>query len=731
METALGSETRERGHLLAHAIHLLPLAFFLLLSLALTWPMPLAFDKQLISSGGDARHNLWILWHTKEALFGSEPLFSTQLLYYPTGISLLTHGLGPITGFFALPFWPWGPEAAHNGAVLIGLALSGYFTYLLARALELNRSISLFAGLALLVAPMHLAGIYGHMTKVFLGMLPLVLLTLVYALDERRSPWWAVAVAFAMLGAVLHSGYQFIYAGMAVALFAVMKLASAESNDRRLFLLRRLVLVGLASAIVAGPLLFATFRATQNPLMRVEVNREALNNHPDLLEFFVPVPHSRLLGKGAKSFLNGQGVRPTVETTVSLSYTGLALVALGLRRRSRRTRHWTLITLVLAVLALGPSLKLAGQSSFTAYELPIILPYAFVSDIPGLNFMRASGRFMMLGYVTFAIAAAFGLHQLTSRYPQYKIPLVLLAMGLLLVERWPEPWPMETLRPMPAFYQQIANDDEMYGVFDLPIVPTARTWYPGYASYYQMYQMTHGKGIHSGYISRTYQTHPDLPCVFPILRATRSDVQVNGKAARCYDNTLYDLSLLNYRYVVYHKGYDNLGKHLPASWNAPTRLRFEDAFFRDQEPLVDDELVTVYEIPDPDTLDLRPTMGLGQNWYSQEPDLRWARSPALLFLSVPEAQSLQLEIDLFAVFKPYRNLFMGDEGRMQLHLDGELVADVEVTTDELVVIPFDAPAGLHELSLTLEAGNFSPANYGERDTRVLSFAIRSINLVTE
>ncbi len=50
---------------------------------------------------------------------------------------MLTDGVGVINGFFALPFWHWGAEAAYNGTILVGLALSGYCMFLLARELGL------------------------------------------------------------------------------------------------------------------------------------------------------------------------------------------------------------------------------------------------------------------------------------------------------------------------------------------------------------------------------------------------------------------------------------------------------------------------------------------------------------------------------------------------------------------------------------------------------------------
>jgi hypothetical protein len=147
--------------------HTLILLLYTLLSLAFTWPMAQSFTSQIPGTSNDAHNGLWVMWHVKEAMAGREPLFSLPLLYYPEGATLLTHVPGPLLGFFALPFWPWGPEAAHNGAVLISFIVTGYAMYLLGRTLGFKHWVAFFTGVLLLVAPMHLLGLWGHTTKIF------------------------------------------------------------------------------------------------------------------------------------------------------------------------------------------------------------------------------------------------------------------------------------------------------------------------------------------------------------------------------------------------------------------------------------------------------------------------------------------------------------------------------------------------------------------------------------
>lgn len=707
--------------------YVLPLLLFAALTVALSWPTVRDFGSKLVSNGGDARHNLWVLWHYKEALLGRTAWFSTDLLYYPQGASLLTHGLGPVMALFALPFWPWGAVAAHNGATLVGFCLTGYFMYLLARGLILKRGVALFAGLMLLTAPMHLAGLWGHMTKVFLGLLPLALLAFHHALQPQRSRWWTVATALVMLATLLHNGYQFVFATLALGLYAAVALLAADPVGRA-DILKRSLLVAVAGLVIVGPLLFATVQASQTETVSISRNLESFQNQPDVAEFVLPSYSSRFFGRMVLDFLARYEVKPTIETTVSLPLTGMLLSLLVLLKGRKEGRWWLLLTLIFVVLAMGPALKLLGTRNFTEYGLPVILPYALMTQLPGMDFMRAPGRFMMIGYVTFAMAGAFGLAWLSSRLPRLATPIILAASLLLLLESWPRLWPQEALRPVPQFYRELAADPALYGVFDLPIKPASTAWDVGYSSYYQMYQMTHGKGIAAGYLSRVYERHPLFPCFFS-LEPTRPDVLVNGEPASCYVNAQHKLVQHGYRYVVWHKPQEEYPEYKPGSWGEDKAREFIDTAFGQVAPLVDDDLVRVYTVGSlAGTSELTTTIELGDNWYGIDAVARWAASPATLSITSPRQQRALLQIAPATMHDPRSANGAGTEGVLTVRVDNRFSTSVNLVTDETASVPIPLLPGSQTITLTLQAGNFHPTDYGELDSRLLSFSIRSINL---
>lgn len=705
--------------------HGIALLFFCLMSMLLSWPTVAHFTTSITSSDVDAKHNLWLFWHVQRFVTGKEGLFDAPLLYYPHGISLFTHGVGPMTGFFALPFWWLGPEAAYNGSLIVSLTLTGYFSYLLARKLGFRRAEALFCGLMLLSAPMCLGGLTNHVTKVFLGAQPLLLLVLHNMLDLKRSHWWGVATGAALLVVWLHNGYQFVFSSFAVLFFWLAAFILAQRGERFEYF-KRAIIFAISCAIFVLPMLIQVQIASSNPAINVDASVDS-RLRPDLVQYLLPVHHSLLFGDWTLSILEPLGNKVTInlETAVSLSLAGIALSLVALFAAKGPSRRWVLFTLICVIISLGPSLQVYGISKFGEAKSEILLPYSFINQLPGLEFMRAPGRWMMMGFVAFAVATTFGLGALTQRFPRQRMLIIGFASALVLIEVWPQPFPQEVLPKAPPFYQQIAKDTETYGVFDLPVKESKGLSYNGWSYFYtssihQVLQITHGKGIVAGYISRTYSRHPLFNELFNLRSPT---IYIDGEEAR-YKTFQHDLAAQNYRYVVLHKNLFGEGRGEEGYQSAK---EFTERVFGDTQPYYEDEATTVYKVePDPNRVQLH----LGTNWRSAENDWRWAASPATLLVNAPTAQEVVLEIVPAHLHDPSTANQLGEIGRLNIQVgDFQTSLDVHIDLPSEVRIPLSG--GEQTITLSLEAGNFTPEGADLSEIPALSFAVRSINLKTQ
>jgi hypothetical protein len=573
---------------------------YLFLAIAASWPLARDFATYTVGDVHyDERHAIWVLWYTAQALALRVSWPDTTHLLFPHGISVLVDGVGPLNGVLALPFWPWGAAAAFNGTALLGVALSGWSLYALARAIGLTRGPAFVAGALFLLWPIHLISLTGHLEKLFVGMLPLTLLAGLRAFDPDRSKSWLVVPGVALLGALLQNGNQFIFAALGVAVVGVQTWLAA-APDARPARLRRMVIAGVLSLVVCAPLLLAIIHVMRDPTLHVALGEQTRYYSPDALSLLLPAPHQRwavwlfpshmhltnyvwaptLSALGPAEDWYGVGL----ETSVTVPLTAIALCVLAWRDRTGRA--WTIFALIFTVLCLGPRLRLFGAM------LPIALPYDALQHVPGLDVMRTPGRFMMLASVGFALAAGIGLSALQRRRPSSSRLVLVGAALLIAAECWPRTFAQTALPRVPEFYRQIAAGARPAGpVLDLP-----HGWYnrSDRASAYMYYQTIHHQPIAWSYLSRYHKRFPN-PGLDPLWNLGLPA----GAALRAR------ITALGFRYVVWHK-YSGMfvggrvSTGMLAQPNGPPTPLAQHPIFRDAfagvTPLYEDPLVVVFGV---------------------------------------------------------------------------------------------------------------------------------------
>ena len=695
--------------------HLIAIITYFLLCIVVLHPLLANFTTKIIHDGDDAISNLWLIWHTQLAILGHTQLLSAPELYYPISPSLLVHAFGPLMGIVTLPFHPLGPIAAYNAAVALGTVASAYFTYRLARVMGLPVTASILAGVIVVMAPARLSKTLGHTEHIFVGLIPLALLLLYHTMCSARWMRWSLGTAVVVTITAIHSGYQLVFVGITMILFGVY-LICATRNRRHGCV--RLLVTALTAIVLCGPYLVAARSAAADHRLWIRHNLSSLSISPDLAQLFTPTPMNQLywLIWGSNSHPIGQ---QGFETWVYIPYTCIILCLIAVRRADARI--WLTIGICCVVFALGPALRLFGQNTFTDYHLTLLLPYSILTSLPGFEFMRVPGRFMLPAFIAISIASAFGFASIVGSSMLRRVFVTTVVVTALLVETWPVSWPVQDIPDAPLFYKQVASEEGFFGILDLPT--GSADFYAPYSSRYMMMQITHGKAIAAGYLARPYRTHPVFPCVFGGLRF--GDVfQVNGRSVECPENGLRDLYQKGYRYIVVHKtAPEALG---------PDNSIMERRLVKEQIPYYEDEQVRVYRVPAWDELPpIYAAVEPGDSWYQPEPTLQWAASPATISIWSPTAQGMVLEIDIVAVHDPRSPEKIGQSGSLTIRLPCGAAWNFPVRAGGAIQVPLEVRPGSQSVWLELEGGNFRASDKGTLDLRELSFAVRRINLVTD
>lgn len=596
------------------------LALYTLLTLALTYPLVRDLGRAIPGDSFDGWQNYWNFWWIKQSLVDQlrNPLW-TDMLYAPSGVSLLFHTLNPFNGVVTLPVQLAGNLfLAYNGAVLLAFAAGGLGTYLLVyEVLSATRrpvpwAAPFIAGLIFAFSPYHLAHLLGHMQLISLQWIPFYALYLWRGLQRAqtgRFTWHdSVKAGLCLLLVALCDWYYLFYCLLLTVVAVVWVLGSllwrAWRSGERLALSRVwpvVIMPGLSFlllALVLSPILVPMVREAQAFSFMVPPASESTRLSADLLAFVTPSGFHPWWGAAVRTWADRTYTSSFSEYTVFVGFAALGLAVLGAWGGGRGRWFWLVATLTFFVLALGPVLHVAGQTNVLPGGGQLRLPYAWLYDALALmRISRSVSRFAVMVMLGIAVLAAMGVAWLLTRLssrPRLRAVTPWLLAGAILFEFLPVPYPVSP-PDTPAWYTTLAQTPGRGAVLNLPV-----NWdRPGYL----LYQTVHGRPLTVGYISRddprTFTTR--VP-VLEQLRALGPDV-LTDDVPRIGRSVL---AWLGVEYVVL----DNYKMPGPAEREPTTAIA--RAVFGDQPPVWADERLTVYRLQPPAALE--PFLVLGSGW---------------------------------------------------------------------------------------------------------------------
>jgi hypothetical protein len=374
---------------------------FLALAAWATRPLVLDLAGTTLIGPDPARH-LWATSWAASHLFRQG--FFDGNIFYPFGHGLLYADFSLGSVVLVAPLRPLvrDPVPLFNLATLLALAFSGWTFHLLVRSLTGRLSAGLLTGILAGFASHQLYHVY-HLNLLSTGWIPLLLLGL-HRLAER--PGWPAALLAAVSFSLTaqSSGYYAVIATLLAVLFAA---AHPRALSRRACLLW-----SLAAALGALALTWP-YLAAYAELRRLVGLSRAERLSVDLA--FQPLrdlgSHGYLWG----SILGHGGER---------MFPGLlapVLAAVAVVRRVRHAAFYVASALLLAVLALGPELEVAGRR--------VWLPYRLLFALPPLDSMRHPYTFAAVATFALAVLAGLGWASLgVARRPWAGALVVLLAI---------------------------------------------------------------------------------------------------------------------------------------------------------------------------------------------------------------------------------------------------------------------------------------------------------------
>ena len=168
---------------------LVPL-YFVLVTVAFTWPAALNLSSSVVGDLGDNLHFAWLMGWFDQALLQDLrwPFFAPQL-NYPEGWDLARSETTPLLAVLGIPFTRiGGPLFAYNVVALATFVLTGWMEYAWVKKLTQNRLAALLSGTLFAFLPFRFAHYrVGHLNILGTMWFPLFFYSLFSVLQKGKA----------------------------------------------------------------------------------------------------------------------------------------------------------------------------------------------------------------------------------------------------------------------------------------------------------------------------------------------------------------------------------------------------------------------------------------------------------------------------------------------------------------------------------------------------------------
>ncbi len=529
----------------AARIHLLIIGIYLVLSLALTYPLVLHFTTHVPGSATwafDEYTFLWNMWWFKYSIFDlqTNPLHSS-FIFYPLGISLVLYTYHLHNALLAVPLQPFLSLATINNLLLIGsLTLSGYGTFLLLKYLLTAQRPTLGTDFQSVAQQCHgdsslhspscrgmaafLGGVVyaftasrfvylalGHYNFASNHWIPFYALYVIKTIRETRAKNALWAGIFLTLTLSCEMTY-----GIFLAVFTIVYLLfTSRKKILNIQFARRLGLLTITFLLAYSPMLYFIFKEMLYGGYTLEGWGDALKLSTDLLGFFTPTKLHPLWGgdwvRELRAVVEGTA-RFSDVNTVFVGYVTLLLAIFALFKYRHTLKVWGVAALTSALLSLGPLLQINGQYFFdldgllAEAKVTFPMPFALLHYLPIANANRAPNRFSVIMTLSLAVMIGYAAFWVLNRVPlkcyTLRVTCCVLFLAALSFEHLSIPLPLTDAR-IPEICYQIGAEPGQFAILQLPM-----GWRNSFGTLgsertqAQYYQAAHHKPIISGNISR-------------------------------------------------------------------------------------------------------------------------------------------------------------------------------------------------------------------------------------
>jgi len=490
---------------------------YLLVAIIITWPVVTHLTTGL--AGDPGRDNLqftWNLWWMQEALLNQQVNPSeVTMLHWPDGGENQLLGLSLLLPVLALPTTLLGgPVLSYNLWFLLSFALVGASGWLLTYYVTGDRRAAFVGGLIFGTFPHKSFHATGHYLQIMIFLFPLYaigLLRLFHRASFRQAWVTSVTLALCLLVNLVHVGFFLLPMSVLLLAYHLWQVGRQAEVREKWLRQRGPLWLGVMLLIAFGltlPILWPFLAGTLAGNLGHYQLPGVVSFSSDLLSYVTPSPHHPFLQNKTFEAWSAFLLQGNLEENVAyMGLTVLILALWGAWRQREAARRWLIMAVVMAVLALGPFLKVGGKIIGQGSGVEIdgvqswfLMPYAALMQLlPFYQWGRIPNRQIMVTMLALSVLAGLGIASLRHKPKQawFATGVVSVLIVIEYLVMWPYPMGSTALLEQPIWRE--LRQEGRGAVLSLPQWDFF-SFTPSNES--MLVQIAHGQPIVGGYIHR-------------------------------------------------------------------------------------------------------------------------------------------------------------------------------------------------------------------------------------
>lgn len=466
--------------------NVLVLLLFILLSLAMTYPLVLNFRTHIPGVPGDNFAYLWKIWWFEKAMVDlhQNPLFAPHILY-PEGFDFARDEATISNTLFSVPLTLWfGHITSYNLMLLLTYILAGFGMYLLVYYLTKSTIAGIVSGVIFAFSPYHQMRGLQHLNLATIQWIPFLFLYVEKFLRELRLKHAFLAGIFYALTA-LAAWYYAYYVAVTLAIYLLIRARPLGAFWMNKNFLKGVLVFFAVSFILVAPFAISSFKLHSTGVMKykfIDVDTYSAS----LEDFFVPASFHSFWG----NFFHQTFGSLKLDWSEHMLYLGivpvlLALFAIKRRRKENAVSASAWLALITFIFALGTTFHIFGErvliriprflKSFTIRKaFPIPLPMLlFFFALPFISSTRVWSRFGLMTMFFVALLAGWGTAEFSDiiqkrfNFRNTNLILGVSLVFLVLLDFTAVPLPMSKIEPRPVDIW-LGKIKEQFTIIQLP-----------------------------------------------------------------------------------------------------------------------------------------------------------------------------------------------------------------------------------------------------------------------